>query len=483
MAYISATGNPRGIALLAALFLVLAVSLLGMTALQLAVQEIDSARALRDDAASLHLAEAGTDVVLGWIHAPGSIPSEDLRHVLMKREGAAGEGASYFDSEGRSQFRGSADRPDVWFDAKNPEHDVLLNDPSRGWFRALAGMGKITALKVYAPTRPDLLCTVEVAAVGPSASEDEARTVRLQLAAVPMPPLRTAVRVGALPPSGGTASSVLVHWGEAQIVGDASVKTVGDLPVRSSLAAVTGQSYREMPVREDRWHELKIGGNLTVLQPQPHDQSLPLNVSQHQIPVPGLKLNQWDYAQLKRLAQTYGAYYVPDREGRLHLGGLSNGDPGLRLDEVMRARSVGEGRGLVFVDTLDQQPPGADNLSRLVAETSYAEGVFVVNAHVLWRPRGSGVTLPALTPPTPGGTSVASRVPVQLSDIHLNGVLAVTGNLVIEESLRVFGAVISDGTVATTGTGLEVWFNHDLGSGLYRGLPVVRVAPGTWRSV
>ncbi len=478
----STMGN-QGIALLAALFMVLAVSLLGMTALHLAAQEIDSAAALRNDAAGLHVAEAGADLVIGWMHEPSAIPSEELRQMLMKRSGSDETGPSFFDAEGRSQFRGTSDRPDVWFDARRPADNELLNDPARGWFRALSGVGRVTQLKVYAPSQPDLLCTVEVAAVGPGRESDATRTVRVQLAAFPMPPMRSAVRVGALPALGTTASSVLVHWGDLHVVGDAAVRNWGEVPSRSSLAPVTGQSYREMRTREDRWHEMKVGGSLTVMQPDAQDRGMPLNVADRQVPVPGLRMDHWDYHQLKRLAQTHGSYYVVDGNGRLHLGAIAPGERGTTLDEVMRSVTVGDHRGLVFVDTLDQQPPRSDNLAQLTAEAPYAEGLFVVNAHVSWTPSETGASISVLTPPTGETSSLGARVPVSLSRINLNGVLYVSGSLKVGGGARGFGSVATDGPLTTSGTGLEVWFNYDLRSGSYRGLPLVTVAPGSWRAV
>jgi hypothetical protein len=42
--------------------------------------------------------------------------------------------------------------------------------------------------------------------------------------------------------------------------------------------------------------------------------------------------------------------------------------------------------------------------------------------------------------------------------------------------------VVAGGTIVSEGlgNGLEVWYDHDLGQGLFRGVPVVYRAPGTW---
>ena len=473
----------RGIALVVALFMVLAVALLGATALHLAAQEIESVASLREDAAGRHLAEAGAHLVVSWMHAPSTVPSPDLRQVLSKRAGVPETGASFFDADGRSQFHGTSDQPDVLFDARRAEDDALLNDPANGWFRAIRAQGRVTELKIFAPTRPDALCTVEVAASGSARSSDTPQRVRIELAALPMPPVRAAVQTSSIEPIGTTASSVLAHWGSVQVVGEATVPSWADVPVRTGTASVTGQSYWAMPEREDRWLEMAVGGTVKVLQYDARYPSMPLNVSQQQLPVPGLKLDRWEYDTLKKIAKSHGSYYVVDQEGHLHAGTVSSTDRGLSLDEVMHSGFVGEHRGLVFVDTLDQQAPRPDNLPSLTAEVPYAEGLFVVNAHLTWRPRGLGHSLPVLSPPTGETTAIGARVPVQLSPVHLNGVLYVSGALKIEEPARVFGAVLTDGPLTAAGLGLEVWYNEELRSGSYRGLPLVFVAPGSWRTV
>ncbi len=475
--------NDHGIALLAALFMILALSLLGMTALHLATQELEGVAALRMDSAALHMAEAGAERVVGWIHDPGSAPSDQIRTLFAKRMTTPSSSPSYFDAQGISQFRGTAQAPDVLLEASQPTHDLWLNDAARSGLSPGQAIPKVESLKVFGPTRTDLLCTVEVMAKDPTRPLDQGRTVRMQLAAIEVPPLGAPVEVGSLASSGSAAPSVLVHWGQVRVLGDAVVRNWEDVPEKISLAPLTGQSYFETARREDRWHEWRVGGAITLLQPMAVDPEPPLNVAQRLMPVPGVRFDTWDYATLKRIAQEHGAYYAVDQDGRLYLGGLAEGRTGLTLDEVMTSRHVGDRHGLVFIDTLDQQAPRADNLATLTAQASYAEGLYVINAHVTWRPHSAGLSFPALTPPTDGATSVATRAPVQLSDIHLNGVLYTPGSLTIENGLRVFGSVVAQGTIRTSGRGLEVWYDHDFSRGLFRGLPVVAVAPGTWRAL
>ncbi|MDP3597991.1 MAG: hypothetical protein Q8S75_13435, partial [Nitrospirota bacterium] len=58
----------------------------------------------------------------------------------------------------------------------------------------------------------------------------------------------------------------------------------------------------------------------------------------------------------------------------------------------------------------------------------------------------------------------------------------VAGAIRIERSARLYGAVMSGQSVTSIGTGdvIEIWYNADLAQGLFRGLPVVYRAPGTW---
>jgi hypothetical protein len=137
---------------------------------------------------------------------------------------------------------------------------------------------------------------------------------------------------------------------------------------------------------------------------------------------------------------------------------------------------------LVFIDTVDGQPPRVDNMGTLVLDTEYVEGLLVVQGHMLLRPRAEGKSVPVLSPSPPEVQLLGGRVPVQLSGIHVNGLLYAAGTIRIERSTRLYGAMMAGQSVTSIGTGtmIEVWYNADLAQGLFRGLPVVYRAPGTW---
>jgi hypothetical protein len=211
---------------------------------------------------------------------------------------------------------------------------------------------------------------------------------------------------------------------------------------------------------------------------------LPLNLNPNRDPFPGLHEDVWPYELLKKHAIQHGAYYTRDASGLLYRNGIIGTGLELTVEQVFRSQVVGHNRGLVFIDTLDRLPSRPDNLGTFLIDTDYVEGLFVVNAHVQFRPRGGGKSVQVLSPPSAGSSSIATRIPVTLSGIHLNGILSTPGDLSYERHPRVFGALLVEGQIHATSSPLipiEVWYDHDFRSGLFRGLPVVYVAAGTWQ--
>jgi hypothetical protein len=473
----------EGHVLLASLILIFLLGVAGMTSLYLAGEDGPGISAMKEDKVAQQLADGAADVVMSWLHDP-SVTPPSVAGLLVKRQGDLVRGPSFFDVTGRSQFVGTSEHPDIMLDAANQADNQTLNDPPSGFSTILGGRGRILKLKVYGPLQPGLLSTVEVTAT----TVDRlpvARTVQLQLGALSIPVVRAPAQVGRTLGSiqSGGESPVRVHWGDQRVGGDLTVQRVEDLVVKSTAAPVTDQSYDQMLSAQDRWTEYWIGGTVSIVSPPPGQSanpSLPENVHLHQYPTPGLKIDQWDYDLLKKIALRWGTYYRLDRAGYLHPQGDQDSDQGANPADVLESHAIGDHRGLVFIDTIDGQPPHADNMGTLVLDTDYFEGLLVVQGHIEVRPRATGKSVPVLSP-SPAGSSV-TRVPVLLSDIHVNGVLWVAGTIILERSTRMFGALIAGNTVmaARGGTVAEVWYNADLAQGLFRGLPVVYRVPGTW---
>jgi hypothetical protein len=475
----------KGHVLLAALMLILLLGIAGMTSLYLASHDGPGISAMKEDNIAQQLADGAADVVMSWFHDPSVTPAP-IAGLLAKRQGDLTSGPSFFDVAGRSQFIGTADHPDILLDAANQADNQTLNDSPSGFSGALGGLGRILKLKVYGPLQPGLLSTVEVTATTVD-HRPVARTVQLQLGAVSIPAVRAAVQVGqtlgAMQP--GSESSVMVHWGDQRVLGDLAVQRVENLVLKSTSAPVTGQSYDQMLYAQDRWTEYWIGGTVSVISPPPGqgvNLPLPENVHLHQDPTPGVRLDQWDYDSLKKIALRWGTYYRLDRVGQLHPQGAADSDQGITPADALESHTIGDHRGLVFIDTVDGQSPHVDNMGTLVLDMDYFEGLLVVQGHVVCRPRAAGKTVPALSPSQPGTQSLGARVPVQLSGIHFNGLLHAAGAIRIERSSRLYGAMMAGQSVTSIGTGttIEVWYNADLAQGLFRGVPVVYRVPGTW---
>lgn len=478
--------DERGMALLAVLMVVFLLALLGMTSMQLAGQEIVGASALQEERLAHHAAEAAVDVVMGWFHDPALL-SQGIEPTLLTKRAMNAQGEpSYFDAQGRSQFAGTVGHPDVMFDAANLQHDRLLNDSQTGWFKSLKGLARILKLRVYGATRPGLLCTVEVTA-GAGHTSRVTKTLSIELGVYAIPALHAPLQSGTLGSESDQSRPgfVMAHWGDMMVRGQASFSRLDEVPAKSGLASVTGQAYDEMTHREDRWLDIWLGGEALFAQlPAGALSGIPLNIHVRQEPFPGIKMDQWDYEKLKQMAKQFGRYYGMDREGLLYPGGVIQPGLGRPAAEALASKGLGDHRGLIFVDTLDGMPPRSTNLGTIVLEQAYAEGIFVVNAHVLWKAGHPGQSVPALSPPPEGQMSFGTRVPVQLNDIHIQGVLYVAGDLRYTGHLKVYGGVVAQGAIidGTNGSGLlEVWYNHDLREGLVQGMPLVFVAPGSWQ--
>ena len=475
----------EGHVLLASLMLIFLLGIVGMTSLYLAGQDGPGISAMKEDNVAQQLADGAADIVMSWFHDPSVTPTS-IAGLLVKRQGDLTSGPSFFDETGRSQFVGTADRPDILLDAANQADSQTLNDSSSGFSSAPGGLGRVLKLKVYGPLQPGLLSTVEVTATTVD-HRPVTRTVQLQLGALSIPAVRAAVQVGqtlgAMQPGG--ESPIMVHWGDQRVVGDLTVQRVEDLVLKSTAAPVTGQSYDQMLYAQDRWMEYWIGGTVSVISPPPGQGTnppLPEHVHQHQHPTPGVRLDEWDYDSLKKIALRWGTYYRLDRMGQLHLQGASDSDQGIMPADALESQVVGDHRGLIFIDTVDGQPPRVDNMGTLLLDMDYVEGLLVVQGHVVCRPRAGGKSVPALSPSQPGTESLGARVPVQLSGIHVNGLLYAAGAIRIERSTRLYGAMMAGQSVTSIGTGIaiEVWYNADMAQGLFRGIPVVYRAPGTW---
>ncbi len=468
------TANQHGIAMVGALMVMLILALISAALLHLSGQESLSATAGKDAAIVQHLADGAGELIVGWFHGHRPASSE-AASVLAKRQRNADGAPSFFDAAHRSQFVGTADRPDLSLSGLGSEFWGGSWAPS-------AEEGRIDSLKVYAPSRQGLLCTVETT-VSLRRTTGFKQSVTMQLSALEMPPIRAAVQAGGDlgVVARGQESPVSVHWGDLKVQHDLVLHKLEAFPVKTASASITGRSYDESPQREDRWMEAWIGGQVHVLEPS--DAVAPNNLHVQQQPVPGVHMDAWAYEEMKQIAKRHGRYVAIDRDGLLYPQGVVTPGQGISADELLHSTAVGDQLGYVFIDTLDQTPPRVDNLGTVILRAPYLEGILVVQGHVVLSPQASGQALAAVSPPLTTRDGTSNHLPVPLTGVHINGVLYATGNVTVTGHVRLFGSVTAEGTIGIgqTGATLEVWYNAEHAQGLYRGLPLVYRTPGTWR--
>lgn len=484
MRQIAKKEQEKGLVLMGAMVVSLILVLVSVTLLELLWRESLSAHAGEKAAIVQELADAAGEMVVGWFHNPHTVPV-DLAAVLTKRLVAADGTQTYFDKDGRSQFTGTADQPDVLLDASNPIDDGVLNDPDTGAFKPMLGSGTVRMLKMYAPSRPGLLCTVEVA-VETRHHTPFRQSISMELQAIELPALRAGLQSRndlRLISDGRSIGGV--HWGMVAVGRDLIIRQIDDIPELNPAAPVTGQSYDDSMVREDRWMQMWIGERVLVTEPlleSVEHQALPLHVHAQQNPSPGIRFDRWSYDELKRTAKRFGNYYAIDQQGLLYPDGLIEMGRGVTPAEVFGSQRVGDQRGLIFVDTLDQTAPHGDNLGTVNLNMGYFEGVAVIQGHVLFGPTSAGNQLNVQGPSIFDGGNAEVRETIPLTGVHLNGVLYAMGDITVNRAARVFGTVIAEGSLlsAEAGATLEIWHDEDMSRGLYRGVPLVYRAPGTW---
>jgi len=163
----------QGGVLLGALLLSLLLAMLGGVAMNLAVTETMAAAHQVDEKHGLLLAESGVEQVVAWL-THGDLPA--IGGVPMP-----------------ALCAGSADHPDVDYDAVRPDEDRVLNDTSVGESQMPATLGRIVRTRLYGSGLPDGFCAIEVTAASRSGVR---RTVSLDVGATRIPPLQEAVSAG-----------------------------------------------------------------------------------------------------------------------------------------------------------------------------------------------------------------------------------------------------------------------------------------------
>lgn len=454
----------KGSALLVTMSLLFLITLLGLSAFQWSIAETGIAANQKATTQARYIAESGVALMLQWFQEPETFPEIGT----FPNGYPAGERSSFF---AKRQCTGSASKPDFWYQSETGDSGLLGE--------AFDELGAVTSLKLYKPITVGALCTIE--ATGTTLS-GISRTVSVEVVPSPVPPLTAAVQIGE---PADTPVPILVHWGDVRVIGNADLgDSLWEIPKKDTSASVNGLPYPSSN-RRDAYLDFYIGGAIinpsTAACPgctEPFEGYDHL----HQFQAngnPGFSLDPWDYVHLKAFAKVWGTYYTTDPEGYLYRDGMDDLDHRMAPSQALASEGVGDHRGFVFIDTVDQKPPDGTNLATLDLPIVYLEGIFFIQAHVVLRESGSGQSIQVQSPPAEGSNDPFSRSTVVLSNIHLKGTLSVAGQLTVEDHPMVFGALIAQQGFSGSGQP-EVWYDADLGTGYYRGLPAVTMLRGSW---
>lgn len=174
---------------------------------------------------------------------------------------------------------------------------------------------------------------------------------------------------------------------------------------------------------------------------------------------------EFDYATLKALAQAHGRYYSTDAAGNIYKDGVETAANQIDfLSEFGVEDHSTAPNDLVFIDTIDGNPPAADgsNLASISVNGSNSglKGIFYVGAHF----NGTGLNQGAdgVVMESPYGTQVDNV------SLFLNGVLYAAGICELAGGTNVYGSIITQMGFGGSGTP-DIYYNQDLANGLIIG--------------
>ncbi|MBN1903088.1 hypothetical protein JW926_17330 [Candidatus Sumerlaeota bacterium] len=167
------------------------------------------------------------------------------------------------------------------------------------------------------------------------------------------------------------------------------------------------------------------------------------------------------YDVLKQFAISHGRYYSTDASGNIYKEGIE--DTAHKVDFTGEFEITDRSNApydLVFIDTIDGNPPAADGSNLATIKSSGVstglKGIFWIGAN--FEQTGSGV------PPLLTGAEKPDGSTIDLSGIYLDGVLYSAGNLNLGGNAGIYGSVIAQGGFSANGTP-HIYYNHKIMDG------------------
>jgi hypothetical protein len=175
------------------------------------------------------------------------------------------------------------------------------------------------------------------------------------------------------------------------------------------------------------------------------------------LPPGTLSWPQFDYQTFKDQAMAHGRYYTTDAAGNIYKNGTTRVDFYTEFTVQDRATSPYD---LIFIDTINRQPPAADGSNLATIKISGSgrgtKGVMYIAANV----DAGGIG----TPPSMFARDRDGNVRY-LEKIFHDGVIYSSGTISMSGNAGVYGAIVTQRGFTGGGTP-DVWYNGELANGL-----------------
>ncbi|GAB4316223.1 MAG: hypothetical protein Kow0059_08670 [Candidatus Sumerlaeia bacterium] len=262
---------------------------------------------------------------------------------------------------------------------------------------------------------------------------------------------------------------VKVHWGEVWSLAPTELENFRASKLRSYVdtsdpgwtKARTNNYFYRINGSTKYYMDGTVDGSHTeipgLIDPYQGDSEFQGRFLQYQ----NLKFPAYDYQEYKSLALQRGEYYSTDASGNIYRNGIETTENQVDFNTEFGTATPGGDFRLVFIDTIDGQPPAADgsNLATISISGSspHFRGLFYIAANVDTSGLGNPPTITALNP---------DGVSVDLSKIWIDGVLYVSGQMDVTGNPRIYGSMIVEREITGHGTP-DVYYNYRLADGQY----------------
>lgn len=439
MGLIDSVENEKGTAIIAAVMLLVLATGLGLLAFHVSTGELQISAYPGRELASTYLAESGVEKVLAWVADPARSPDPPFFAALPTR-------------------RCSGERTSPDFQLAN----ALMDDAGEGPFSELKERGKIVDLRLYKPSHPDGLCTVQSGAV---AGRGAVKVVRVEIARSPLPPITAGIQGFG---ETGASAPIWGHWGPIRYTGAVRFGARPDrIPMISRTLSPHSHLYTEEGPNEDPVMEIHVEREIEG----PSIQGRP-NVYQNDNTVLLDSATPEKFTEIKRFIKSRGGYYVVSPSGRLEQNGIDRGE----FDDIFG--SPGGESALAWIDVL----PGYSSTAPVRLGRKNYRGYFYFSGSVQIQEDRfqNGMTVQARSHPW----FATHPHPIALDHVRLDGFFYVSGVIELQGPFTAYGALYAgQGFTGPGAENLQVWYNKDFASAAYSNIsPMIRLK-GTWRYI